>query len=104
MIKVEPPEYDACVKQVTKSPPNNVYVYLSHSFRAKIPQYVTDRITLFLAHTFLPNREEINCTCDGLSLALRPRNVDRTFWTIGRGGAGKSLCAMLIDCALSPRR
>ena len=103
-IKADRRESETCIKQVTKSPSRNVYVYLSHPPRAKIPQYVTDNITLFPPHTFWRNRDALNSTYAGLSPALLARDVDRSFWTIGRGGVGKSLFAILIDSALRHRR
>ena len=56
----------------------------------------------FLAQTFLGDREALNCTLCGLALALMSRNVDRAFWTLGRGGVGQSLFTTLIESAIRP--
>ena len=103
-IKADNGESDRCITQITKSPPNSVYVYFSHSNMATTPTYVADRNTLFPSHTFWGNREALYCTYAGLSLALLSYNAGRALWAIGRGGVGESLSARLIDSALRPRR
>ena len=46
----------------------------------------------------------MECTIAGIALALMGQNVDRAFWSIGKGGVGQSLLSTLIHNAISPMR
>ena len=45
----------------------------------------------FLASTYWNNEAALKCQLAAMILALRGRNVERAFWTLGPGGVGQSL-------------
>ena len=62
------------------------------------------RLSAFLGSAFYSNSEALSCTISGLAIAMIGENADRAFWTIGSGGAGKSLFTSLIHNAMAPTR
>ena len=109
-ILYEPETADArmgrIVRQVSKSAANNIYTYVSIRMLMRDHQLeaAQERLMKFLSSTFYKNSEALSCTIAGLSIAIIGENVDRAFWTIGSGGAGKSLFTSLIHNAMAPTR
>ena len=82
---------DEHIKFVSKSADNNIYLYLPHSLRDPVLEECSKRLEEFWFTTFWNNHAAFQCQLAAIALALRGRNVDRAFWSMGPGGVGQSL-------------
>ena len=86
----------AIMSKVSKAFTQNIYMHLSHDWHNAVDSAHVERVTQFLATTFYQNKPALECQFAAIALALRGRNLDRAFWTIGSGGVGQSLFSHLI--------
>ena len=90
------------MKQVPKGPACNIYTYIARPLSEPVLESALSRVWEFLRTTFTGNAWALECTIAGIALALMGQNVDRAFWSIGKGGVGQSLFSTLIHNAISP--
>ena len=92
------------MRQVAKGPEHNIYTYIERPLSDPVIEDALSRVGRFLNTTFCDNAWALECSIAGAALALMGQNVDMAFWSIGKGGVGKSLFSTLIRNAMSPMR
>ena len=88
-------------KQVTKGPEHNIYTYIERPLSEPVIEDAPARVGQFLNTSFCDNAWALECAIAGVAMALMCQNVDRAFWSIGKGGVGHSMFATLIHNAMS---
>ena len=76
------------MKQVPKGPERNIYTYIARPLSEPVAEGALSRVWGFLRTTFTDNAWALECTIAGIALALMGQNIDRAFWSIGKGGDG----------------
>ena len=84
------------MRQVAKSPRENIYMYLPQTLHDTVSAHQVSRLRRFLQTTFHANAAALACHFAAFALVLRGHNIDRAFWTLGQGGVGQSLLSHLI--------
>ena len=90
--------------QMDNGPEHNIYTYIERPLSGPAIEDALVRVGRFLNTAFCDNAWALECSIAGLALALMGQNVDRAFWSIGKGGVGQSLFSTPIHNAMSPTR
>ena len=91
-------------KNAAKGPGHNIYTYIARPLSGPVFDDAMVRVGQFLNTASRDNARALECSIAGAALALMGQNVDMAFWSIGKGGVGKSLFSTLIRNAMSPMR
>ena len=86
----------AAMKSCKPSPALNIYVHLPLPLHDPVLLAAKERLQKFWMSTYWENGRALQCSLAAQGLALRGRNVDRAFWSVGPGGVGQSLEAHRI--------
>jgi hypothetical protein len=93
---------DQHLGKVSKSPDNDIYVFLPHSLCDPVEASAQQKLQIFWSTTFWSNDAALECQLAAMTLALRGRNVDRAFWSQGPGGVGQSLESHRVAALFGP--
>jgi len=78
-------------KRVQKTPYQNLYTYLPHPLLDPYEKSVGDRLDRFYAQSFFQNHVALEVQYAMILLAIAGENIDRAWWSVGKGGVGQSL-------------